>query len=75
MDCRHLENLYELFLLGALSKGDAARIHEHVDRGCPDCLGGLRQATLTLFALLQPDKPANLNPRQKSRLLARIKEK
>lgn len=74
MDCRHLENTYELFLLGAIGETDAARIQEHVDRACPNCIGGLREAALSLFALLQPVKPVLSTARQRSHFLQRLKE-
>lgn len=75
MDCQHLENMYELFLLGALGEADAARVREHVDRGCPNCLNGLHEATLSIVALLQTAKISPSNSRQKVRLLKRLKDK
>ncbi|MGH9344968.1 MAG: hypothetical protein ACRD19_14560 [Terriglobia bacterium] len=73
MDCRHLENIYELFLLGALGNADAARVQEHLDLACPNCIEGLREATLTLFALLQPSKPVRSTPKQRAHFLQRLK--
>ncbi|MGH9351837.1 MAG: hypothetical protein ACRD2G_06730 [Terriglobia bacterium] len=74
MDCRHLENIYELFLLGALGDADAGRVQGHLDRACPNCVEGLREATLTLFALLQPAKPVRSTPKQRAHFLQRLKE-
>ncbi|MGH9403367.1 MAG: hypothetical protein ACRD2P_14805 [Terriglobia bacterium] len=74
MDCRHLENTYELFLLGALGDAGAAKVQEHLDRDCPNCIDGLREATLALFALLQPANPVRSTPKQRSHFLQRLKE-
>ena len=74
MDCQYLENLYELFVLGSLEVSDAALGREHLNRQCPECLHGLRQAMLTLVALLQMAKPVRSNPKLKSRLMERINE-
>lgn len=74
MDCRYLENTYELFLLGAAGETETARIEEHVDQDCPNCVRGLREAALALFALLQPAKPIVSTPGQRSHFLQRLKE-
>lgn len=73
MDCRHLENLYELFLLGALDEGEAAKIQIHIIQGCPACAEGLRRAAMTVCILLQPAKPAPGSDKQKSHFLRRLK--
>jgi hypothetical protein len=76
MDCQHLEAIYELFLLGALGEADAAKVREHVDRGCPNCLHGLREGTFSIVALLQTAKVSpSSSPKQKARLLKRLKDK
>jgi anti-sigma factor RsiW len=56
MDNRHLDDVYELYLLGSLSAEEAARISEHLERGCPHCLAHLSDAARTVYALilLQP---------------------
>lgn len=74
MDCRYLENTYELFLLGAVGETEAARIQEHLDMNCPNCARGMREAALTLFALLQPAKPVSSTPGQRSHFLQLLKE-
>lgn len=74
MDCRYLENSYELFLLGAVGETEAARIQEHLKMDCPNCARGLREAALALFALLQPAKPIMSTPSQRAHFLQRLKE-
>ncbi|MGH9328194.1 MAG: hypothetical protein ACRD2B_16115 [Terriglobia bacterium] len=75
MDCRHLEGLYELFLLNVLSEDEEAQVQRHVERNCPACLEGLRQASITLYGLLLSFPPVPSNPKARSRLLRRLKER
>ncbi|MGH9444298.1 MAG: hypothetical protein ACRD3O_00925 [Terriglobia bacterium] len=75
MDCRHLEDLYELFLLGALSSAEEAQVREHVERRCPSCLEGIRESSLVLYALLQTCRPVRSTSTQKDHLLQTLKEK
>ncbi|HEX5481110.1 MAG TPA: hypothetical protein VFZ08_00620 [Terriglobia bacterium] len=75
MDCRHLEPLYELFLLGALSAGDARQVRSHVEQGCPNCRERLYEAELALYVLLQPPHPVGSSPKQKAHILEQIKGK
>lgn len=73
MVCRNLGEKYELFLLGALSPGESAEIMEHLSRGCADCVGHLREATLTVYLLAQSARPAKPDPRMKTELLKRVR--
>jgi hypothetical protein len=75
MVCRNLGEKYELFLLGALSREDAAEISEHVLRGCEDCLAHLREASLTIYLLAQSTRPVRPDPKLKSGLLKRLRGK
>lgn len=72
MDCRYLENTYELFLLGVLDEPGATRIQQHADSECPNCRQGLREAALTLFALMQQAEPVATTPKQRSQFLKRL---
>jgi predicted anti-sigma-YlaC factor YlaD len=75
MGCQYLEDLYELYLLGALSPQDSAAVGEHLERGCPSCFENLREATLTVYLLSQPARPARLDPKAKSRLMRHLHKK
>lgn len=75
MDCRHLEALYELFVLGALSEGETLKIRSHVEQGCPDCQERLHEAELAIYTLLQAPRPMPSNPKQKAHLLQQLKGK
>jgi hypothetical protein len=75
MGCRHLEEVYELFLLGALSEQGSLELREHLARGCPHCLVRIREAVETVYLLSLLSKPARPNPRVKAELLRRLHKK
>ena len=75
MGCQHLEELYELWLLGALSEKGSLDLHEHLGRGCAQCLGRLREAVETVYVLGLTPKPARPRPRVKAELLRSISRK
>ena len=74
MGCQHLDDLYELYLLGALEHEESAAVRQHLERRCPYCIGRLREATLTvhLFTLLAP--ATRLSPKPKDQLLSRLRK-
>jgi hypothetical protein len=69
MGCQHLEELYELFLLGALSAQGSLDLREHLERACPHCLARTREAAETVYLLSLTSKPARPAARVKSDLL------
>jgi hypothetical protein len=75
MGCQHLEELYELWLLGALSEPGSLDLGEHLARACPYCLSRLREAAETVYLLGLASKPARPHPRVKSELLRQIARK
>lgn len=72
MDCQHLEDAYELYLLGALSGGERDDLETHLGRSCVNCLEGLREAAESVYWLLQSTDPVRPRPAVKSRLLERL---
>ncbi len=72
MGCQYLEDLYELWLLGTLSEQGSLDLRDHLARGCPNCLAGLREAAETIYLLGCAAKPARPNPRVKTELLRQI---
>jgi hypothetical protein len=72
MGCQHLEGLYELWLLGALPEQSTLDLRDHLARGCPDCLAGVREAAETIYLLGCAPKPARPNPRVKTELIRQI---
>ena len=75
MGCQHLEEIYELYLLGALAADDVAKVQEHVDRGCPRCLEHLREAALAVYFLCLTARPVRPSPQRKSQLLRGLRKK
>jgi len=75
MGCQHLEELYELWLLGALSGQSSVDLREHLERGCPHCLARVRDATETVYILDLGSKPLRPPARVKAELLRQISRK
>jgi hypothetical protein len=75
MGCQHLEDLYELFLLGTLPEASAAELRGHLETGCPTCQRRVRDATLTVYLLSLRTKRARPNPKLKARLLQRLRKR
>ena len=72
MDCRHLEDGYEIYLLGALDRGEHEELHQHVRQGCAYCAGELREAAENLYWFLQNVSPVQPPAAMRSRLLQRL---
>jgi hypothetical protein len=75
MGCQHLEELYELWWLGALSEQASQDLHEHLARGCPHCVTRVREAAEIVYLLGLATKPARPHPRVKSELLRQVSAK
>lgn len=75
MGCQHLDEIYELYLLGTLAREDCAGVREHVERSCPHCLERLREAVQTVYFLSQMTRSARPDPKLKSHLLRRLRRK
>jgi len=75
LDCRHLENIYELFLLGALQEEGTLELCEHLAQGCGNCLERVREATRTVYLLSLTAKPVSPRPKAKDDLVRMVKGK
>jgi hypothetical protein len=75
MGCQHLDELHELWLLGALLEQSSRDLREHLARGCPHCLARVREAAETVYLLALGSKPARPHPRVKAELLNKISHK
>jgi hypothetical protein len=73
MDCQHLDQLYEMYLLGGIGGSAAEEIEAHVLRGCRHCLDGLREAAETVYCLLQNAGAVRPRPAVRTRLAERLK--
>jgi len=72
MDCSHLEDLYELYVLGILSGREREDVRSHVSEKCPRCLEALREAAETVCWLAQSSAPVRPRPALRARLLRRL---
>jgi hypothetical protein len=71
----HLDEIYEAYLLGVLDRGDRAKVQEHLERDCPNCLEQLREATLSVYVLCQMARPVRPAAERRSQLLRRLRKK
>lgn len=75
MGCQHLDEYYELCLLGATSVEACGIIAEHAERGCPYCLAHLREAARTVYLLCRLAPDVRPRPRVKAQILRRLRKK
>lgn len=75
MGCEHLDEVYELFLLGALAAEEASEVGAHLERLCPNCLERLREAARSVYLLAQTARPRRPNPKWKSNLLRALRKR
>ncbi len=75
MDCRHLEDFYELYVLGAADADVTAEISRHLDQDCASCTGRLREAALNVHFISTLVPSSRPSPKARARFLARLKKK
>jgi hypothetical protein len=75
MDCRYLDDIYELFLLGLMKPKESGEVKEHIERGCPYCVNHLREAAQAVYFLLSSSKPRKPGPAAKAELLRHLHRK
>ncbi len=68
MGCQYIEELHELYLLGALDQVVSAPLTEHLEQGCPYCHERMREAALVAYALSLNTRPVRPSPKLKARL-------
>jgi len=74
LDCRNLEDVYELFLLGALSEEGSLELRAHLTRGCQRCLERVKEAARTVYLLSLSARPASPGPKAKADLLRLLRK-
>lgn len=72
MGCQYLDELYELFAIGALDGEKSAEIQDHLERDCPYCLAHFRESVQTVYLLISLAHPVRPRPRGKTQLLRRL---
>jgi len=75
MDCKRLDEGYELFLIGARPGDAALDLREHLAQGCERCLERTREAVETIYLLSLNARPARPHPRLKAQLMQRWRKK
>ena len=75
MDCRYLDEYYELYLLGSSAGDIGAAIEEHVAKHCPHCLARLGVAGRAVYLLSQPARTVRPDPKRRAQLLRRLARK
>jgi hypothetical protein len=75
MDCRHLEEVYELFLLGTLPEENSQDLLEHLRRGCERCVARVKEAAQTAYSLSLAGKPVTPSPKVKIEILRSLSKK
>jgi len=75
LDCRHLEDVYELFLLGVLSDEGSLDLREHLAQGCEHCLERVKEAARTVYLLSLSARPVSPAPKAKADLLRLLLKK
>jgi len=72
--CYYLEDLFELFLLGALAVESAADLRAHLEAGCATCQQRVRDAALTVYLLSLGAKSRRPSSKLKPQLLQRLRK-
>lgn len=75
MDCRHLEDSYEVYLLGLVPVEESGDLDAHLARGCPYCLGRLREAAETIYFFMMTLPKGRPDSKWKAELLRRIRRR
>jgi hypothetical protein len=75
LDCRHLENIYELFLLGVLAEDESMQLRAHLAQGCANCVQRLKEAARTVYLLSLTTKSLAPGTKAKAELMRLLKSK
>lgn len=74
MGCQHLDDIYELYLLGSVAAEESAEISGHVERNCLYCVDRLREALQVVYLLGLNSGAVPPSPKRKAELLRRVKK-
>ena len=72
MSCEELRELYELYVLGALDPEERGELEAHLERHCPQCTPGVRQARGLAAQIALAAPPAEPPARLRRRVLAAV---
>jgi len=72
MTCQDLQEHYELYALGVAGEPEKSEIREHLNRGCEDCMAGMKRAR-SITAFLANAAPSSApSPKLRRRILASV---
>lgn len=74
MGCQHLDDLYELYLLGSAAREESDEIGQHLETGCAYCVDHLREAAQMIYLLSLNSASVRPSPRHKAELMRRLKK-
>jgi anti-sigma-K factor RskA len=72
MNCEELDEFYELYAMGAAGEPERSEIREHLNRGCEDCMAGMKRARSIVSFLAGTAPPAAPSPQLRRRILASV---
>ncbi len=75
MDCKRVDQGYDLLFLGALPEERGRDLREHLATGCEQCRERAREAVQTIYLLSLDTRPVRANPRLKAQVLHRWRKK
>jgi hypothetical protein len=72
MKCQELQDHYELYAMGVAGEPEKSEIREHLNRGCEDCMSGMKRAR-NMTAFLGSVAPSSApSPKLRRRILASV---
>jgi hypothetical protein len=72
MNCEELNEHYELYAMGAAEEPEKSEIREHLNRGCEECMAGMKRARSIASFLVGTAPPAAPSPKLRRRILASV---
>jgi len=70
MNCEELRDHYELYAMGAAGEPEKSEIRDHLNRGCEDCMAGMKRARSIASFLGGAAPPAAPSTKLRRRILA-----
>jgi hypothetical protein len=72
MSCEELRDHYELYAMGVAGEPERSEIREHLNRGCEDCMAGMKRARSVASFLGGTAPPTTPSPKLRRRILASV---
>ena len=72
MNCQELRDHYELYAMGVAGEPEKSEIRGHLNRGCEDCMAGMKRARSIAAFLGGTAPPAAPSPKLRRRILASV---